>query len=75
MRNRITSKAPLSVTVSGRADTRLDGVMAARMDSDTLVSRLLNGAIALETDTTGHGAKPVTFTYRPPAPVRVLEEA
>ncbi len=64
-----------SVTLAGQVDDRLDGVIAARMTSETLVSRLVNGAVRLDLESlsagknarSGSGKGGVSAHWKPPA--------
>lgn len=65
---------PFSVSIAGRTDDRLDGIIAGQTSADQLVTRLLNGAVRLDLETlSGQSAKTANVTWKPPANLRLTQ--
>ena len=63
-------RKPFSVSLAGLVGEQIDGVVAARMSEDTLVSRLLNSAVQLDLEAlSDEKSSPVTATWTPPEDV------
>ncbi|WP_299631503.1 DUF6603 domain-containing protein [uncultured Roseobacter sp.] len=65
---------PFSVSLGGRTDDRLDGIIAGRITADQLIARLLNNAIRLDLETlSGQSTKTVTAAWKAPGNLRVTQ--
>ncbi|WP_187429775.1 hypothetical protein ROLI_015680 [Roseobacter fucihabitans] len=68
------SVKPFSLSIGGRTDDRLDGVIAAQISADRLIARLLNAALRLDLETgSGQSSKTTSITWKAPANLRVTQ--
>jgi hypothetical protein len=62
---------PFSVTLAGRVDDRLDGVIAAKLTPSELISRMTNSAVNLDLETySAPGSENVSAVWTAPADFR-----
>jgi hypothetical protein len=62
---------PFSVTLAGRVDDRLDGVIAAKLTPSELISRMTNSAVNLDLETySAAGSENVSAVWTAPADFR-----